>query len=30
VGSEALKQRIGFAIDELAAFFPAQKLAAAE
>ncbi len=30
VNSDALKQRIGFAIDEIAAFFPAQKLAAAE
>jgi FMN reductase len=30
VASEALKQRIGFAIDELSAFFPAEVLAAAE
>ncbi|RWX78395.1 FMN reductase [Neorhizobium lilium] len=30
VNSEALKQRIGFAIDEIAAFFPTQRLAAAE
>jgi len=30
VVSEPLRQRIGFAVDELAAFFPRQKLAAAE
>ncbi len=30
VSSEALKERIGFAIDEIEAFFPQRKLAAAE
>lgn len=30
VVSEALQQRIGFAVDELAAFFPERSLAAAE
>ena len=30
VSSDALKQRIGFAVDEIAAFFPANTLAAAE